>query len=191
MHHFFAYMARMRNIVRWPLMRNTQTENIQEHSLQVAMLAHGLAMIANRRLGRNVDLGEVVQLALYHDAGEVITGDMPTPVKYMNPEIRQAYRQIERIASQKLLSMLPEDFRDAYGALLQPSEACPAMRYVKAADKLAAYLKCVEEARCGNEEFAKAQENILRELRRLQMPEVEIFLEEFAPSFAMTLDELN
>lgn len=191
MHHFFAYMARMKNILRWPLMRNVQPENIQEHSQQVAVLAHALAVIANRRLGRGVDTGEVVRLAIYHDASEVITGDMPTPIKYFSPAMRDVYRQIEDAACGKLLAMLPSDLREEYAACLMPPEESTARRYVKAADKLAAYLKCVEETRCGNGEFAKARDNIFRELENMQMEEVDIFLREFAPSYAMSLDELN
>ena len=189
--HFFAYMARMRNIARWGLMRNTQPENDAEHTAQVAMIAHALAVLRNARFGGAVDAGHVVALALYHDASEVITGDLATPIKYFSPEISAAYRGIEGVASQALLTMLPEDVRPAYLPLLLPDTDSDAWRLVKAADRIAAYAKCVEEQKAGNAEFMRAGQSILRSIQAIDLPEVRTFMEEYMPSFALTLDELN
>ena len=144
MHHFFAYMARMRYIDRWALMRNSYTENIQEHSHQVAILAHALAVLRNAYFGGQVDTGAVAVAALYHDASEILTGDLPTPIKYYNPDIKHAYKQIESVSCEKLLGLLPEELRESYRPLLHESDPGVA-RIVKAADKLSAYIKCVEE----------------------------------------------
>lgn len=192
MHHFFSFMARMKNIKRWGLMRNTREENIQEHSLQTAMIAHALALIKNRYYGGRVNPDRVMALAVYHEAGEVITGDLATPIKYFNPEIKTAYKQIEKIAEQKLLAMLPDALRDDYSALILGREDDPeAYALVKAADKICAYLKCVEELSAGNSEFAKAQKTILAAINDMQRPEVDYFMKTFVPSFELTLDELN
>ncbi len=190
MSHFFAYLGRMKYILRWGLMRNTQPENIQEHSLQVAMIGHGLATISNRYYGGHVDAQRVTTLAVFHEASEVITGDMATPIKYFNPHIKQAYKDIEQVANHKLLSMLPEELRSDYEPLLFQQDS-PEHRLAKAADKIAAYLKCLDELKAGNREFEKATQSVRRELDAMDLPEVRHFLERFAPSFSLTLDELN
>lgn len=188
--HFFAYLSRMRFIQRWALMRNTSPENVQEHSHQVAVLAHALAVIRNREFGGSVDAGAVAVAALYHDASEILTGDMPTPIKYYNPEIRTAYKDVETIANRKLLEMLPEKLRADFAPAL--TEVDPEVeRLVKAADKLSAYAKCLDELKAGNREFGKAAEQTLAALHGYGMPEVEYFIEHFLPGFCLTLDELK
>ena len=189
-HNFFARISRMRYIERWGLMRNTFQENIQEHSHMVAVLAHALAVIRREVFGGEIDPGRAAVLALYHDAPEILTGDLPTPVKYYNPEIRDAYRAVEEVSAQKLLSMLPEGLRPAYAPLLLPEEdGCHAL--VKAADKLAAYIKCVEELKAGNLEFRQAAQQTRQVLEESPLPEVAYFLERFLPGFHLTLDELQ
>ena len=189
-YHFFPMIARMRYINRWGLMRNTDLENIQEHSHMVAVLAHALAVLQNERFGGQVDPGAVAVAALYHDASEILTGDMPTPIKYDNPDIQSAYKQVETVAEQKLLNMLPQDLRPAYEeALTIPDPEIRAL--VKAADKLSAYLKCVEELKAGNREFKKAREQTWAALQENPLPALQCFLEEFLPGFELTLDELN
>ena len=188
--HFFAYISRMRFIQRWALMRNTAQENVQEHSHQVAVLAHALAVIRNRRFGGRVDPGAVAVAALYHDAGEILTGDMPTPIKYHNPAIREAYKDVEAVAEQKLLAMLPEDLQPVYAPILTISDEETA-RLVKAADKLSAYIKCVEELKAGNMEFREAAAQTRAALEGYGLPEVDYFLETFLESFSLTLDELK
>ena len=188
--HFFAYMSRMRFIQRWALMRNTFAENVQEHSHTVAILAHALAVIRNRYYGGNVDEGQVAVVALYHDAPEILTGDMPTPIKYHNPAIRDAYRQVERVAEEKLLGMLPEDLRPGYRAALAPA-AVEVQELVRAADKLSAYIKCVEELKAGNDEFKKAAQQTMDAMVDMKLPELEYFMEHFLPSYRLTLDELE
>ena len=190
MHHFFAYMARLRHIRRWGLMRSALPENDAEHSLQVAMIAHGLAVIARDRYHRPVEPEHVLALAVYHDATEVITGDMPTPVKYHSDTLRGAYRALEDMAADRLTAMLPEGMRPAFAPYLRPEED-QAWQLVKAADKISAYVKCVEEQRAGNHEFDAAGENIRASLEKVDLPEVRDFMAEFVPSFALTLDELN
>jgi 5'-deoxynucleotidase len=192
MSHFFAYLARMRFVTRWGLMRNTHTENLQEHSLQVAMLAHVLGVIRNRLFGGSVRPERAATLALFHDAGEVITGDLVAPIKHFNPDIKRAYGEIEAVARRRLHRMLPLDLESAYESLLFPAHADRAeWELVHAADKLSAYLKCVEELRVGNADFAKAHQALAREVRALALPEVQYFLDTFGPSFAISLDELN
>ena len=189
-HNFFALISRMRYIERWGLMRNTFQENIQEHSHMVAVLAHALAVIRREVFGGEIDPGRAAVLALYHDAPEILTGDLPTPVKYYNPEIRDAYRAVEEVSAQKLLSMLPEGLRPAYAPLLLPEEdGCHAL--VKVADKLAAYIKCVEELKAGNLEFRQAAQQTRQVLEESPLPEVAYFLERFLPGFHLTLDELQ
>ena len=188
--HFFAYMSRMRFIQRWALMRNTFAENVQEHSHTVAILAHALDVIRNRYYGGNVDEGQVAVAALYHDAPEILTGDMPTPIKYHNPAIRDAYRQVERVAEEKLLGMLPEDLRPGYRAALSPA-ATDVQELVRAADKLSAYIKCVEELKAGNDEFKKAAQQTMDAMVDMELPELEYFMEHFLPSYRWTLDELE
>ena len=190
-HHFYAYMARMKLIKRWGLRHNTREENDQEHSLQVTMIAHALAMYKNRRYGGNVDVEKVLLYALYHEAAEVITGDLASPIKYFNPGIRDAYKSIERMASEKLLEYLPEDMQGDFRALLFPDEGSYEWRIVKAADRISAYVKCLEEYGYGNREFLTAQENIRASISRMNMPEAEDFMREFAPSFMLPLDALN
>ena len=190
-HHFYAYMARMKLIKRWGLRHNTREENDQEHSLQVTMIAHALAMYKNRRYGGSVDVEKVLLYALYHEAAEVITGDLASPIKYFNPGIRDAYKSIERMASEKLLEYLPEDMKEDFRALLFPDEESYEWRIVKAADRISAYVKCLEEYGYGNREFLTAQENIRASISRMNMPEAEDFMREFAPSFMLPLDALN
>ena len=187
---FFPMIARMRYINRWGLMRNTQPENIQEHSHQVAVLAHALAVIQNRYFGGQVDPGAVAVAALYHDASEILTGDMPTPIKYDNPDIQSAYQAVEATAEQKLLSMLPEDLRGEFEeAVTIPDPQVRAL--VKAADKLSAYLKCVEERKAGNAEFRSAEEQTYAALRDNPLPALDYFMDRFLPGFQLTLDELQ
>jgi 5'-deoxynucleotidase len=192
MSHFFAYLARMKFIFRWGLMRNTRPENIQEHSLQVAMIGHALAIIKNRFFGGQVNPERVAMLAVYHDVGEVITGDLATPIKNFNPKIKTAYKEIEVVARQKLFNMLPEELKPDYESLFFEIEADgDHWLLVKAADKICAHLKCLEELKAGNEEFAKAEKAIKAELDRLDMPEVKYFIDHYLASFLLTLDELN
>jgi 5'-deoxynucleotidase len=189
--HFFAYMARMKFIQRWGVMRNTQSENIQEHSLQAAILAHALAVIARDQFGRDVDPERVMALAVFHDASEVITGDLPSPIKYHDPELSSAYGRIEEAARERLTAMLPDDMRDVYRPLLLCKDRPQHVQLVKAADKLCSYLKCLEELKGGNEEFTHARDAIEGEIEAIDLPEVAWFMERFVPSFSLTLDELN
>ena len=193
MYHFFAYRARMKQILRWGLMRNTRPENDQEHSLQAALIAHELATAHNLRHGGTLNADHIAVLAMYHDAGEVITGDLATPIKHFNPEVHGAFEKMEQMAREKLLNMLPDDLSGAYAPIVCPDETTEEWRFVKAADKICAYLKCVEEIRSGNEEFCKARDAIGRDIARMgeTMPEVREFMEQFAGSFELTLDELN
>ena len=189
-HNFFALISRMKYIDRWALMRNTETENIQEHSHQVAVLAHALAVIANQRFGAQLDPGRVAVAALYHDATEIITGDMPTPVKYYNSTLRDSYKQVEAAAADRLLSMLPPELRPEFEPYLRESD--PEIHaYVKAADKLSAYLKCVEEVKAGNSEFRLAKEQTWAALMDKPLPALQYFIDQFLPSFELTLDELQ
>ena len=190
-HHFYAYMARMKLIERWSLRRNTRRENDQEHSLQVTMIAHALAHYRNTRYGGNLDLEKVLLYAVYHEAAEVITGDLASPIKYFNPGIRDAYKSIERMASQKLLDYLPPDFQETFEKLLFPDEESLEWKIVKAADRISAYVKCLEEYAFGNREFLTAQENIRASISAMNLPEAEDFMREFAPSFLLPLDALN
>ena len=190
-HNFFPMIARMRYIARWGLMRNTQPENIQEHSHQVAVLAHALAVIQNQYFGGSVDPGRVAVAALYHDASEILTGDLPTPIKYYNPDIRDAYREVEQFSAHKLLHMLPEALRPSFDPLLREGYDPGLRTLVKAADKLSAHIKCVEELKAGNAEFKQAAEQTLEALRGYGLPELDYFLEHFLPAFGLTLDELQ
>ena len=188
--HFFAYVSRMRFIQRWALMRNTAPENVQEHSHQAAVLAHALAVIRNEKFGGRIDPGLVAAAALYHDASEILTGDMPTPIKYDNPAIRTAYKDVEAVAERKLLDMLPPELRGAYAPVLTEVDS-EVERLVKAADKLSAHIKCVEELKAGNTEFREAAGQTRRALEAFALPEVDYFLETFLDSFSLTLDELK
>jgi 5'-deoxynucleotidase len=190
--HFFAYLSRMKFIKRWGLMHNTYPENIQEHSLRVAMIAHALGVIRNRLFRGRANPERAAVLALFHDAGEVLTGDLPTPVKYFNPEIRTAYQAIETVANRKLLGMVPGELRDDYRALFLDKDDDREHRdLVKAADRLAAYIKCLEELAAGNHEFSKAEKALRASVEALTLPEVRYFLDTFVPSFRLTLDELG
>jgi 5'-deoxynucleotidase len=192
MSHLFAYFSRMKLIRRWGLMRSTHPENVQEHSQRVALVAHALALVRNRLYGGAVDPPRVALLALYHDSGEVLTGDLPSPIKYRNPEIRTAYHEIEASAASTLLAMVPEPLRDDYRPLLLGEGADPDERaIVKAADKLCAWMKCLEETAAGNREFAKAEEALREVVQSIDQPEVRWFVETFIPSFRLTLDELG
>ena len=188
--HFFAYISRMRFIQRWALMRNTAPENVQEHSHQVAVLAHALAVIRKEKLGRDIDPGAVAVAALYHDASEILTGDMPTPIKYDNPAIQHAYKEVEAVAEKKLLHMLPEELQAVYAPILTPADA-EVEKLVKAADKLSAYIKCIEERKTGNDEFLSAEKQTRAILEANPLPEVQYFLAHFIPAFELTLDELG
>jgi 5'-deoxynucleotidase len=189
--HFFAYLSKLRWIRRWGLKRNAIAENVMEHSWEVATIAHALALIHNRRCGGAVDANAVAAAALFHDASEVITGDLPTPVKYHNPAITQAYKALERTAEHELLALVPVDLREDYQELLLEERLPESHRaLIKAADTLAAYIKCEAELRAGNAEFADAAEDIRARLAALAMPEVEHFLETFLPSYRLTLDQL-
>lgn len=188
--HFFAYISRMRFIARWALMRNTAPENVQEHSHQVAVLAHALAVIRNEKFGGHADAGAVAAAALYHDASEILTGDLPTPIKYDNPAIQSAYKNVEAVATDKLLAMLPPELKSAYAPILHETDD-EVRTLVKAADKLSAYIKCVEEVKAGNNEFRRAADQTLLALKAFSLPEVEYFLDTFLPSFSLTLDELQ
>ena len=179
--HFFAYISRMRFIQRWALMRNTAPENVQEHSHQAAVLAHALAVIRNERFGGHLDPGAVAAAALYHDASEILTGDMPTPIKYHDPAIRAAYKDVEAVASRKLLDLLPPELQNAYRPILLEEDG-EIRQVVKAADKLSAYIKCVEELKAGNNEFRDAAAQTRRALESYDLPEVRYFLETFMDS---------
>lgn len=192
MSHLFAYLSRMKYIRRWGLMRNTQSESIQEHSQRVAVIAHGLAVIRNRAYGGNVSPDRTALLALFHDMSEVITGDLPTPIKHFNPKIKDAYRDIEKLAGERLLGMVPEELKTDYRPLFFAEQGDGESReLVKAADKICAYLKCLEELQAGNTEFSKAEKALKAQLDGLKLPEVTYFLEHFVPSFSLTLDELD
>ena len=190
---FFALMARLRYIQRWGLMRNTVPEDVQAHSAQVAMVAHGLALIAQQQLGRDVDANAVGMAALYHDAEEIFTGDIPTPVKKADPESEIVHQRIAQVARNSLLQQVPENLRASYEPLLQPDQEAYGSKLIKAADKVCAYLKCVEETKAGNGEFTQARQQIWQELQRLQaqLPELVLFLELYLEAFELSLDQLH
>ena len=190
MSSFFAMLSRMKYIDRWGLMNNTRTENISEHSLEVAMIAHALVNIANTRLGEDLDADRAAVIGMFHDASEIITGDMPTPVKYFNPEIKNAYKAVEKVAEDKLVGMLPDDMRDTYRPLVSNTDET-LEKYVKAADKLSALIKCIEEVRMGNKEFLRAKAATEEALKAMELPAVQIFASEFLPSYYLTIDELG
>ena len=195
-HTFFATVSRMKYIERWALMRNSRPENLSEHSCEVAMIAHVLCTIGNVRYGRNLDADRAAMIGLYHDTTEIITGDMPTPVKYYNETIQSAYKEVEKIAEEKLLERLPEDLRPTYEQIHHPSNSVEddyLRQLVKAADKISALIKCIEEERSGNTEFRTAKETTQKSINELQAkyPEVLDFVNEFLPSYGRTLDELS
>ena len=190
MSSFFAMIARMKYIDRWGLMNNTRTENISEHSLETAILSHALVSIANTRCGCSLDADRAAVIGLFHDAGEIITGDMPTPVKYYNPEISNAYKAVEKVAEEKLVDMLPMELRSVYRPLI--CDADPKLiPYIKAADKLSALIKCIEEVRMGNNEFLKAKAAVEEAIDAMELPALEIFKREYLPAYYLTLDELG
>ena len=190
--NFFAMMSRMKYIDRWALMRNSYTENISEHSLEVSMLTHALCVIGNKRLGKKLDAERAVLVALYHDASEIITGDMPTPIKYLNKDIKGAFKDIEAKANQKLLDMLPEDLKEDYYEIFFPKDDIGyELKLVKAADKLSALIKCIEEEKMGNLEFKSAGKTLENSVSDMHLDEVDIFMNEFLPAYHLTLDELN
>lgn len=191
--NFYAMLSRMKYINRWGLMNNTRYENISEHSQQVAVLAHCLVLIHNKRFGGSLNPERAALLAVFHDATEIITGDMPTPVKYANRDIRDIYKDIEDKASDRLTSMLPEDFRDEYSDILRQcgSDDEELRVFVKAADRFSALIKCIDEMRMGNDEFKKAKETIEQSIRDMKLPEAEVFEREFLPAFSLPLDEMS
>lgn len=188
--HFFAMMSRMKYINRWGLMRNTYNENICEHSLDVAIIAHALGVINNVFFNGNINAERLALLGMFHDSTEIITGDMPTPVKYYNPIIRDAYKEVENVAKNELLMGLPENMRSIYEPLLTDTkEEEQLWKYVKAADKMSAYIKCLGEIQMGNKDFDKAADTIKEALINMHMPEVDYFMENFMPAYMMTIDE--
>lgn len=189
--NFFAYISRMRYIGRWSLMRNAVPENIQEHSHMVAVLAHALGVIRRDVFGEDCDPAAYAAVALYHDSSEILTGDLPTPIKYHSREIREAYSQIEQLACDKLLATLPEELRGAFGDVLSGETAARCHDLVKAADKLSAYIKCIEERKAGNDEFLSAEKQTRAILEQSELKEVRYFLDNFIPAFELTLDELG
>lgn len=191
---FFAMMSRMKYIDRWALMRNTFTENICEHSLEVAMIAHLLCVIGNKRFNKNLDAEHAALIGIYHDTTEIITGDMPTPIKYFNEEIRRVFHGIEDNAAEKLLAMLPEDLREEYRTVFfkgKGEDEQYLWRLVKAADKLSAWIKCIEEQKAGNHEFDSARRAAENSVHAMKLPEAECFVKEFLPAYENTLDELQ
>ena len=190
--HFFAQLSRMKLIYRWPLMRNIQKENISEHSLQVAMVAHALALISNRKFKTQLDAAHIALMAMFHDATEIITGDLPTPVKYQNNAIATEYKKIEKLAEQQLLSLLPDEFIEDYQTLLDTEhQDTESAKVVKAADTLCAYIKCLEEIAAENKEFVLAKRRLESMLEERMTPAVQYFIDVFIPSFSLTLDEMS
>lgn len=189
--NFFAVLYRMRYITRWALMNNTREENISEHSMDVAVVAHALAVIRNRRFGGNIDIGKIVLTALYHDCTEIITGDMPTPVKYSSGTLHNAYAELEEDAAKRLLDLLPEDMKEDYESFIMPHYDPELYKIVKAADRISALVKCIEEEKRGNTEFRKAAEAVRKSIEETSLPEVKVFMEEFLPAYNLTLDELG
>ena len=189
---FFAFAARTKYINRWALMRNTRYETLSEHSYEVAQIAHALAVIGNEKLGMNYNEERAALLGLYHDLPEIITGDLPTPVKYYNEETKTAYKAVEKSASNQLLDMLPDYMKPSFTSLLKKKQEDKELRkLVKAADKISAYIKCVGERNAGNREFADAEKASLKSIAKLACPEADIFMEEFAASYEKSLDELK
>ena len=191
-YHFYAVMSRMKYIDRWSLMRNTRNENLSEHSLEVAMIAHALCVIHNRCFGGSINVERAAVIAMYHDCAEIITGDLPTPIKYSSKTLRKAYADIEKEAAFQLLSTLPDYMQEEMREVILPQgEDEYMLRLIKAADKLSALIKCIEEIQMGNNEFRKAREESEKYLARLDMPEVGIFIRDFMPSYELPLDEQN
>lgn len=190
--HFYAFLSRMKYINRWALMRNTNEETLSQHSHEVAAVAYALCVIGNKRYGKNYNCERASLLGLYHDMPEILTGDMPTPVKYFNPEIKEAYKKVEKVAAEKLLDTLPEDLREDFDFLFnKKDEDRELWRIIKAADKISALIKCIEERKAGNMEFAKAEASTLESVKEMNMPEADDFINEFLPGFELTLDQLT
>lgn len=189
--HFFAFLRRMRFVKRWGLMRNTMAENIQEHSMEVAWIAHQLAILHNTYYGGSVDVNKVAVIAMYHEVSEIFTGDMPTPIKYFDKELRKIYGQIEKQAQQKLVDTLPNEIAQSYQEILVEPEKQPEWPLVKAADTISAYLKCVFELSAGNHEFTAAHATIEEKLKQSEMPEVHKFMELYVPSISLSVDQLH
>lgn len=190
--NFYAMISRMKYIERWSLMRNSRPENVSEHTLEVSILAHALAVIGNKRLKKNLNGERAALIALFHDSTEIITGDMPTPIKYNNGNMQSAFKEIEDEAAKRLLQMLPKDLKEEYETLFfQKEEEVYLWKLVKAADKLSALIKCIQEEKAGNTEFANAKESIAKAIAELGVEEVDIFMEEFLPSYYKNLDELT
>lgn len=189
--NFFAFLSRMKYITRWGLMRNTSSESIQEHSLQVSMIAHAIALIKNTYFEGNVNPERVAVFAIYHDSNETLIGDLPTPIKYYNPGIYKAYKDLEDISKEKLLTMLPKPLVDSYRSILFFDESSDEGKIVKAADRICAYIKCLEEEKAGNSEFKKAAASTKKKIQEMEMPEVNYFMDNFIYGFKLTLDELN
>ena len=189
---FYAFVSRMKYIDRWALMRNTEEESLTQHSYEVAVIAHALAVISNKRLGTNYDAEKVALIGLFHDTSEILTGDMPTPVKYYSPEITNAYKKVEEVATGKILDMLPDDLRSEYEDLLLPAKEDEELwKLNKAADKISALIKCIEERKAGNKEFDKALEATEASIHKMNCEAAEIFIKEFLPSYELTLDQLK
>lgn len=190
--HFFAHLSRLKLINRWPLMRNVRTENVSEHSLQVAFVAHALAIIKNKRFNGKVNPERIALLAMYHDASEVITGDLPTPTKYYNPQITTEYKKIEKIAQNKLINMLPKELQEDFRSLIDDNFYEETEKnIIKQADALCAYLKTIEELSAGNNEFRLAEQRLKKTLSDRNSPEMDYFLDVFVPSFSLSLDEIT
>ena len=193
-YHFFGMMARLKLINRWSLMRNTREENLAEHSLEVAMIAHALAVIGNTYLGKSLNEEKIALLGMYHDAAEIITGDLPTPVKYHDDHIRDNYKDLEKEAQSTLLNLLPREMWDSYRDIIY-QEAAPEdaylLRLLKAADKISAYIKCVEEEQTGNRDFASAKDSTYRALMEMDIEEVGLFMELFMESYGLDLDTMS
>lgn len=189
-YHFYAMLSRMKNIYRWGLMRNIRPENLSEHSLEVAFIAHALAIMNNKKLNGNLNPENAAVVAMFHDTSEIITGDMPTPIKYYNPEIKTAYKQIEAVAEDKLMSYLPEYMQEEISRVYKDINP-EILKIVKAADKISAYIKCLEEIKMGNREFEVAALSTEKAIHEMNCEAAEIFLEDFVPSFNLCLDEQN
>lgn len=190
--NFFAFTSRIKYINRWALMRNTETENLSQHSQEVASVAYALALIGNKRLSKKYNAERAAVLGLYHDVPEIITGDMPTPVKYYNEDMRNTFKTIEDNAARKLLGMLPDDLKEEYTSLfIRQNEDSELWKLVKAADKISAYIKCIEERKAGNTEFLEAESSTKKLIKSLGCPEADIFTEEFIPPFELSLDKLK
>ncbi len=190
-HDFYAYLDRMKYIKRWQLMRCAREENIMEHTQEVTMIAHALVSIHNELYGGNADVAKTVLYAVYHETAEVMTGDLPTPIKYYNQNIQGAYKELEKNACKKMVNMLPKELQGSISPYVLADEECLEYKFVKAADRFSAYIKCLEELRAGNKEFTKAKKNIEADLHSRNMPEAEYFFEKFIPAFQLSLDELD